>query len=372
MSKVLFVATVVKTHINTFHVPYLKMFKEMGWQTAVAARNDYENPQECVIPYCDDYYDIPFVRSPLKVSNYKAYKKLKRIIDEGAYDIIHCHTPVGAALTRLAAMDARKRGTKVIYTAHGFHFYSGAPIKNWLLYYPAEKLLAPLTDALITINREDYARAQKFGAKKVYYVPGVGIDTARFGPNAEIRRRMRAEWGIPEDTFVILSVGEVAVRKNHQVVIRALQNLERCCYVICGSGPLLDAHKKLAQELGVENRVVFAGYQANVADFYRMADVFAFPSLQEGLPVALMEAMASELPVICSKIRGNMDLIEHGVSGYIAENTPEAIAEAVCDVQRNKFMYQKFAENAALKVKNLDSEVVRKIVTGIYQDTLKL
>ena len=180
MKKVLFVATVVKTHIMEFHIPYLKMFKEMGWETAVAARNDYENPADCVIPYCDTYYNVPFERNPLKPGNLKAYKELKHIIDEGEYDIIHCHTPVGAMLTRLAAKQARKQGTKVFYTAHGFHFYKGAPVINWILYYPVEKWLSRYTDVLITINKEDYERAKTFKAGKVCYVPGVGIDLKKF------------------------------------------------------------------------------------------------------------------------------------------------------------------------------------------------
>ena len=180
MKKVLFVATVVKTHIMEFHIPYLKMFKEMGWETAVAARNDYENPADCLITYCDIYYNIPFERNPLKPGNLKAYKELKHIIDEGEYDIIHCHTPVGAMLTRLAAKQARKQGTKVFYTAHGFHFYKGAPAINWLLYYPVEKWLSRYTDVLITINKEDYERAKTFKAGKVCYVPGVGIDLKKF------------------------------------------------------------------------------------------------------------------------------------------------------------------------------------------------
>ena len=193
MKKVLFVATVVKTHIMEFHIPYLKMFKEMGWNTAVASRNDYENAEDCQIPFCDDYYNVPFERSPIKLSNLKAYKELKKLINNGDYDIIHCHTPVGAMLARLAARRARKRGTKVIYTAHGFHFYKGAPIINWLLYYPVERFLARYTDVLITINKEDYERAQKFRAKKVCFVHGVGVDTSKFsvGINKDYRHALK-------------------------------------------------------------------------------------------------------------------------------------------------------------------------------------
>lgn len=196
MKKVLFVATVVKTHIMEFHIPYLKMFKEMGWETAVAARNDYENPADCVIPYCDTYYNIPFERNPLKPGNLKAYKELKHIIDEGEYDIIHCHTPVGAMLTRLAAKQARKKGTKVFYTAHGFHFYKGAPAINWILYYPVEKWLSRYTDVLITINKEDFERAKTFRAGKVCYVPGVGIDLKKFNVGYVNKEQKRKEIGV--------------------------------------------------------------------------------------------------------------------------------------------------------------------------------
>ena len=205
--KVLFVATVVKTHMMQFHIPYLKMFQEMGWETAVASKNDYENPADCQIPYCDTYYDIPFARLPWKLSNIQSYKMLKRIIDEGNYDIIHCHTPVGAMIARLAALAARKKGTKVIYTAHGFHFFKGAPLLNWLLFYPAEWLLAPVTDVLITINKEDHARALKqLHAKRIEYVPGVGIRTERFREFAIDREEKRQSLGFGDQDFLLLTV----------------------------------------------------------------------------------------------------------------------------------------------------------------------
>lgn len=138
--RVLIVATVVKTHIMQFHIPMLKLFKDMGWETAVAARNDYSNPADCQIPYCDQFYDIPFERIPFTPKNAACYKRLKDIMDQGNFQIIHCHTPVGGVLGRLAARKTRRKGTRVLYTAHGFHFYRGAPLKNWLLYYPIEKI----------------------------------------------------------------------------------------------------------------------------------------------------------------------------------------------------------------------------------------
>lgn len=372
MKKVLFVATVVKTHIMEFHIPYLKMFKEMGWETAVAARNDYENPDDCVIPYCDTYYNIPFERNPLKSGNLKAYKELKHIIDEGEYDIIHCHTPVGAMLTRLAAKQARKQGTKVFYTAHGFHFYKGAPAINWILYYPVEKWLSRYTDVLITINKEDYERAKTFKAGKVCYVPGVGIDLKKFNVGYVNKEQKRKEIGVSADDFVLLSVGELIPRKNHEVVIRALSVLKQLDklnhieYVICGRGAYETDLKKLAEGLDVADHVHFLGYRNDISEICNCADLFVFMSHQEGLPVALMEAMACGLPAVCSNIRGNTDLIEDGVTGLLANNTPEEVAESISEMKSDTALRNRVASAALQKIKQFDLSSVEDEMSKIY------
>ena len=372
MKKVLFVATVVKTHIMEFHIPYLKMFEEMGWETAVAARNDYENPADCVIPYCDTYYNVPFERNPLKPGNLKAYKELKHIIDEGEYDIIHCHTPVGAMLTRLAAKQARKQGTKVFYTAHGFHFYKGAPVINWILYYPVEKWLSRYTDVLITINKEDYERAKTFKAGKVCYVPGVGIDLKKFNAGYVNKEQKRKEIGVSADDFVLLSVGELIPRKNHEVVIRALSVLKQLDklnhieYVICGRGAYETDLKKLAEGLDVADHVHFLGYRNDISEICNCADLFVFMSHQEGLPVALMEAMACGLPAVCSNIRGNTDLIEDGVTGLLANNTPEEVAESISEMKSDTALRNRVASAALQKIKQFDLSSVEDEMSKIY------
>jgi len=311
VQKVLFVATVVKTHIMEFHIPYLKMFKEMGWQTAVAAHNDYEDPADCVIPYCDTFFDIPFERSPLKPANLAAYLALEKIIDKEKYQIIHCHTPMGGVIGRLAAKRCRKEGTTVFYTAHGFHFYKGAPVKNWLLYYPVEKLCAHFTDVLITINHEDYALAQqKMKAKKVVYVPGVGIDLEKFGRQSVDRAAKRKELGVPEDATLVLSVGELIPRKNHETAIRAIAGVKDVYYIIVGQGEIREHLRDVIRECGAAGRVKLLGYRKDVGELCDAADAFVLPSFQEGLSVAVMEAMASGLPVACSRIRGNTDLVD--------------------------------------------------------------
>ena len=372
MKKVLFVATVVKTHIMEFHIPYLKMFKEMGWETAVAARNDYENPADCVIPYCDIYYNVPFERNPLKPGNLKAYNELKRVIDDGEYDIIHCHTPVGAMLTRLAAKQARKKGTKVFYTAHGFHFYKGAPAINWILYYPVEKWLSRYTDVLITINKEDYERAKTFKAGKVCYVPGVGIDLKKFNAGYVNKEQKRKEIGVSADDFVLLSVGELIPRKNHEVVIRALSVLKQLDklnhieYVICGRGAYEADLRKLAEGLDVADHVHFLGYRNDISEICNCADLFVFMSHQEGLPVALMEAMACGLPAVCSNIRGNTDLIEDGVTGLLANNTPEEVAQSISKMKNDTALRNRVASAALQKIKQFDLSSVEDEMSKIY------
>ena len=292
--KVLFVATVVKKHIMEFHIPYLKMFKEMGWKTVVAARNDYENSMDCRIPYCDYYYDIPFERSPLKAGNVKAYLHLKRLIDNGGYDIVHCHTPVGGILTRFAARNARKKGLKVIYTAHGFHFYKGAPLLNWFLFYPVEWLCSWWTDVLITINKEDYRLAKKrFHAKRTEYVHGVGIDVNKFRNGQIDIEEKRRSLNLQKDDIMLLSVGELIKRKNHEVVIRAIAQLKisQLKYFICGTGRLKEYLISLIDELELKNQVFLLGYRNDIWELCQTADLYIFPSRQEGLPVALLEAM---------------------------------------------------------------------------------
>lgn len=312
--RVLYVATVVKTHIMHFHIPYLKMFKELGWHTAVAARNDYEDPSECRIPYCDEYYDIAFERSPLKWANVKAYRELKKIIADGKYDIVHCHTPVAAILTRLAARRARKQGTRVFYTAHGFHFFKGAPLINWLVYFPVEWVCSLMTDTLITITQEDYSLARRWmKAKKIEYIPGVGVDFKKHQKNELARLKICQEYAIDESATILLSVGELIERKNHKTVIQALGTLaseRNIYYLIAGNGVEQEALAALIKEKKVEERVYLLGYRTDVSDLYSAADFFVLPSYQEGLSVSLMEAMVHRLPCIVSRIRGNVELID--------------------------------------------------------------
>ena len=359
MKKVLFVATVVG-HINAFHIPYLKWFREQGWETHVAAHADTE--QESHISCCDVFHEVGFTRTPFTLENIKAYKVLKHLIDDNTFDIIHCHTPTGAALTRLAARQARSSGrTKVIYTAHGFHFYKGAPLLNWLVYYPIEKFLSRYTDVLITINKEDYNLAKNtMHAKKTEYVPGVGIDIGKIKSVSVDRGKKRAELGIPQNAFVLISVGELNKNKNHEVVVKALSMMKEnrnIHYVVAGQViSLAYGAKTYKLKFGhtirhTGNQVHLLGFRTDVIELLKASDCFIFPSLREGLPVALMEAMVCGLPVICSAIRGNCDMVTENINGYHIYH-PSDINE-IC----SKMV--KMQNNALAIIKNLSNQNIK-------------
>lgn len=372
MKKVLFVATVVQLHIARFHIPYLKWFHEQGWQVDVAAKNDYEHPEECVIPYCDHFYDISFARSPFDSSNLQALRALKQRLDETHYDIIHCHTPMGAVIARLAAKKSRRLGTKVIYTAHGFHFYHGAPVKNWLLYYPVERFLARWTDVIITMNQEDEQAARKFPCPRIEYVPGVGIDLKKFARHRP-RDMVRAALGIAPDTTFILSVGELIARKNYDVAIDALSALDtriKFCFCIAGIG---DKEPELRQHIadkGLDAKIKLLGFRSDIPDLLHAADLFFFPSLQEGLPVAVMEAMACGLPIVCSRIRGNTDLIDEGLGGYLVEATDTAgFTQALTQCIHTSSTANMAAYNRK-KITAFSEDAVLELMATIYRTTM--
>lgn len=367
MKKVLFVATVVRKHINVFHLPFLELFQNKGYKTYVAASNDTKS-DEVKIPFCDEYVEIAFKRNPLHPKNLKAFLKLKKVIDNNDFDIIHCHTPVGGFLCRLAAIKARRKGTKVFYTAHGFHFYEGAPLVNWLLYYPVEKICSFFTDVLITINREDYSLAKKkMKAKKVEYVPGVGIDLKKFESISINRDVKRCELGIPKNAILLISVGELSVRKNHKVILEAMTKIEdsNLHYMIVGDGPMLQELYDYANEHNILNRVHFLGFRTDIAELYKASDICCFPSVQEGLPVALMEAMASGLSIVCCKIRGNVDLLDKE-SAFLVNNNADEFAESIKKLIENPDLRNEFSRKCLKHIQNFSQDEVLKSMDDLY------
>ena len=374
MRKVLFVATVVRLHINMFHKPFIKWFHDQGWQVDVAANNDYDNPGECVIPFCDHHYVMPFVRSPLKKGNLDAYKQLKKLLDREHYDIIHCHTPMGSVIARLAAASARNKGTKVIYTAHGFHFYRGAPLVNWLVYYPIERILARKTDLLLTMNREDYGRAKAFKAKRVEMVNGVGMDMSRFTEAVpKEKEAVHNMLGLDEDDTFAISVAQLIKRKNHSVLLEAVHKLNDPHFhlFILGDGVQEQELREKIADLGMEKQIHLLGFRNDVYKLCRAADLFLFASLQEGLPVAVMEAMACGLPIIASNIRGNVDLIDPGKGGWLVDpNDVDGFVLAIRSALQSRENWDRMKAYNYRKVQRYGIPSVVEQMAEIYQSMM--
>ncbi|MEA5013570.1 MAG: glycosyltransferase family 4 protein [Candidatus Limiplasma sp.] len=367
--KVLFVATVLRGHILVFHLPYMQWFKEQGYEVHLCARNDTgeTDPQ---VPFCDRYRDMPFERNPLSKGNLAAYRELKELIDQEDYALIHCHTPVGGMLARLAARRARRQGTKVAYTAHGFHFFSGAGLLNWLVYYPAERWLARYTDLLITINREDYARARRFPAKKVALVRGVGIDFARFEAPVD-GAAVRSSLGVPSGAPLVITVGEHIPRKNHETVLRALARIPEAWLLFCGVGELTQKLEALARELGMAERTLFLGFRRDVPGLLKASDVFFFPSFQEGLPVSLMEAMAAGLPCVASGVRGNRDLIGESGGGTLRPPLDvEGFAQDITRLLGNEALRREMGRGNERFIQAYGLLQVREEMTRLYREQL--
>ncbi len=370
--------------IDQFNIPNIKLLINLGYKVYVACNfksgntcsdKEIENLKNKLISIGVEYIHIDFDRNVYNfIENNKAYKQVKNILSEKHFDLVHCHTPIGSVLARLAARKYRKIGTKVIYTAHGFHFFKGAPMKNWLLYYPVEWLLAWFTDELITINKEDHALAQKYmHAKHVTYIPGVGVDTKKFSRDNftdEMRQDKRRELGIPCEKFILLSVGELQSRKNHIVVINALSELKNpdIVYFIAGIGELHDTYQQLIDKNGMSDNIKLLGYRSDIKELCLAADCFVHPSIREGLGIAPLEAMACGLPLILADINGIKDYAEDGITGCCVDpRSVDEMKNAIVKMYEDKDFRKKCSENNLKIAKKFDISNTQKIMTEIYK-----
>lgn len=334
MKKVLLTAT-VQSHICQFHKPLVEILHNHGYGVHVAAKDNLAEKNGLKLDFVEKVYNVPFSRSPKSKDNIEAYKQVKKIIDEGDYDIIHCNTPMGGIVTRLAAKKARKNGTKVFYTAHGFHFYNGSSKKNWLVYYPIEKYFAGLTNKLITINHEDHELASEKFKTDVEYIHGVGVDESRYyDVSDEEKSALRSELGFTENQKLILCVGELLPNKNHKMAISAIKKLVSdfpdVVLLIAGNGPEKENLENHITNLGLQNNVILLGYCTYLEKYQRIVSLSVSCSKREGLPLNIVEAMLSENPVVATTNRGHCELIKSGETGYIvAVDDVDAMAEHI-------------------------------------------
>ena len=375
MKRVLFVTT-ISGFLPQFEKNDVKLLKQMGCQIHYAS--NFTNPI-----YAFDktelekngvaLHQIDIEKSPAKINkNIKAIKQLIKIIDENDIDIVHCHNPMGGVAARIAAR-AGKRKPKVIYTAHGFHFYKGAPIMNWLLFYTAERFLARYTDIIVTINREDYIRAKKFRLKKngeVYLIHSVGVDKEKA---AELNENKNQKVVIEAVAAIVNKYETSAGNDNkHNTNYAGKSNRTyNIYYTICGKGPNEDKLRELIKAYGLENNISLLGYRTDMDEILQTADVFAFPSIREGLGVAAIEALMCNVPLIAADNRGTREYASDGNNGIVCRyDAVDEFEEAIELLYGNTAYRKRMADRCRESVKKFTIEEVEKTMTKVYTRAL--
>ena len=372
MKKILFV-----THNGRFLVQFelndIRILQDMGYEVHCATNFKGESMRVDAEPTLKEHgvicHQIDIERSPLKMwQNIRAYSQLKSLLRSGDFAGVHCHTPMGGVIGRLAA--SATHTAPVIYTAHGFHFYKGCPLKNKLIYQTAETFLARYTDALVTINEEDFQAAKSFHVRgDVYKIPGVGIDTQAIKTYKCNPIQIRKDLGIDESSIVFCSVGEINDNKNHLTTIQAFvkANIEKSHYLLCGDGNKRADLENLVKKLGVGDRVHFLGFQNNVLDYLYASDVFLFPSIREGLGLAALEAMATGLPVVAAENRGSKEYAQSSWVGVLCKATDvNAFATAMRKFGKSRKRYK---ENQMV-ANEFDKHKTEQIMQKVYDKTL--
>ena len=351
--KILFVANVGKEHILKFHVPTIKYFKDNDWMVDVACSG------VDVIPYVDNQYVTSWKRSPLSLKTIIGIRELKKIINQEYYNIIYCHTPVGGLIARVAAIETRRKGTVVVYFAHGFHFYKGAPKLNWLIYYNVEKYLSKHTDKIIVINNEDYIKAKKSfkTVNEIYLSNGVGVDIDKY-INIEknkVREKYRRILNISDEALVLIYVAELNENKNQQMLINVVKEaksaLGNVILLLVGPDHSNGSMIEIADKLGVSNQVYFLGWRSDIGELLSIADIYVASSKREGLPINIIESILCKVPVIATDNRGHRSIIENDINGFIVPiNDYKSMSDMIVKLINNELLYNEITNNASKKI----------------------
>lgn len=377
MKKKALLVTRVSGFIPQFETDAVHILQDMGYEVHYAANFDqivYGKDNSRVAKLGLICHSIPFARKLFCKENRQAYRMLKELMQKEQFDLVHCHMPLTGVLARMAAK--KTKTAPVIYTGHGFHFYTGASVKHWI-FYPVERFMARYTDGLVTINEEDYQRAKKFPVRgKVYRIHGIGINCEQLLEKAEqnVDLDSKIEPSLWKEKVTLLTVGELAPGKNHMAVLNALARLSdrQIGYYICGEGQCMEALQQKVQELQLEKQVHFLGYRTDVASLLKKADIFVFPSLREGMPVAVMEAMTMACPVIAYDIRGCRELIVDQKGGILLQDkSTEALAQAIQELANDPVKRERMGAFNQEKVKEYSDTVVREERKRIYIEVLR-
>jgi glycosyltransferase involved in cell wall biosynthesis len=342
MKKILMVTTIPET-LTGFLLPFARHFRDRGWQVDAMA-SGVSTCTTCQELF-DQVWEVEWSRNPLDPRNLMTTPNvIQDVVRQEHYDIVHVHTPVAAFVTRYALRNLRKQlRTRVIYTAHGFHFHPGGKALKNSLFLALEKFAGSWNDYLVVINRDDEEAAKRYWLnppERVRYMPGIGVDAEYYNPNAISNpdvERVRREMGISADTSLFLSVAEFNPGKRHRDIIQALAKLNRdnICIAFAGTGPLMEAMQQLALELGVENQVKFLGFRKDITTLIRASVATILASEREGLPRSIMESLCLEVPVIGAEIRGIRDLVTQDCGYLFPVGDIQALADSIAMIADN-------------------------------------
>lgn len=372
MKKVLFVEN--SAGFCKFNAPYMNWFKQQGWQVDHVAPGIEEKFAYGVT----HHYDVDIHRSPFSFQNIKAIKALKKLIDKELYDLVHCHTEMGGLCARLAAISARKKGCKVIYTSHNYPFYKGASMVAWTVFYSVERMLAPLTDAVVTINEEDYQITCKhrFAIGPNFKIDGVGVNLERFSPvSTEEKMKLRDEVGVPKDAFVLLYTAQFIPRKNHEMLIKQVPKIRESIptlkVLFAGNGPIFEEMKALANNLGVSDCISFLGGRGDIDRLCRVADLHVATSKLEGQGINNIEAMACGCPLVVSRVRGHRDVCIDGKNGFLFDlDKPQDMSAEIIRLYNDKDLYHRISEFNKKDASRFDVKREVAAMASIYKQVL--
>ena len=379
MKKKALVVSALAGFIGTFLQHDIYLLQNLGYEVHCAAdgRSRAKDNEEYFKQFGTVFHQIDFSsKTSMSKDNARAYGQITHLLKEQRYEVIHCHTPIPGVLVRLAAMKYRiTKRTKVIYTTHGFYFHGGSPKKEWLIYYTIEKVMSIMSDAIITINNEDYQNAKRMWCKQIYHINSVGLDTNKYA-NVDIdREAYREGLGISEDELMLLAVGELSDRKNHQIVIHAMERAKtkNTVFVICGKAVsgrgTYDKLVVLAKQKNI--RVVFLGHREDIPAICHCADIGVMPSTREGFGMAGVEMLAAGIPVISSNVHGIRDYMIDGVNGYmVSPYDVDAFADAI-DKLAEKSTRDIMVSACVETAKKFDKSVSFKQMKEIYDEILQ-
>jgi len=376
-NKKILVVTTTDNMIWQFLIPHIKMFVDQGAKVDCACAETGFFYDELVNKYNLNVIKINFTRFPFTLKNIKARKELIKLCEKNKYDLIYCHQPVGGVMGR---MMGKKFKTKVLYFAHGFHFFKGCPIQNKILYKTIEKYYSKFTDSLITINNEDFEASKKMRAKKTYLVNGVGIDFSKYKLDPDFdEKKLKKEIGVKESDFIITSIGELNKNKNTLILLDSMKFLKgyfekenkefNIKYLICGQGKLKSKFEEKIKEYSLEENVKLLGFKSDIQNYIQISNIFLMPSLREGLPKTIMECMAYGKPIICSDIRGCRDLVGNNEGGILCNPTnPKQFADAILKLYLDAKLYKKYSERNLKEIKKYSLENVLKQINQIVEE----